>query len=910
MSSEALERLLKATDVYLSKLMHRKEPAPPSPRGGTVREQHILDDDGVDSRDEEEEFVVSTQPSLIQGEMRNYQIEGLDWLAHLTRNGVNGILADEMGLGKTLQSISILALVKERNWPEDKYPHLIVVPKSTITNWEKEFLKFCPIFKTCCLIGSQEERETIISSRVLTGDFDVLITSFDIARIEIGALRKIKFGFFILDEAHRIKNEESILSSIVRMITAERILLLTGTPLQNNLHELWAILNFIMPHIFDSAKDFDEIFNQLMLSAAAETNEIIASTLHRILRPFMLRRLKTDVARDLPDKKELYVYVPLSNLQKEIYRDIIIKNADSVLNTNSVGKVRLVNTLMQLRKCCNHPYLFPGIEPGPPFVDGPHLVMNSGKMTVLEKLVDKIIFEKSNEGNQILIFSQMTKMLDILDDFFRFKKIPHCRIDGSTASSDRQSMIDDFVSPNTDKRVFLLSTRAGGLGINLVSANFVFIFDSDFNPQSDLQAIDRAHRIGQKRPVTVYRFVTRNTVEEKIVEKAAKKMLIDRLVIQKGKFGSSKTSEDVTKDEMSHILKFGVSELFASTNESSSEDIEALMEFSEKRTSELTEKLKSFDSFILKFDNPLAVDSLGEQAEPSPLPEEVVIAAQNMVPPLPEESVILVEGPRERKPVIPAAPKRVTAPPVIKTKLAEWRAKVGGGHEYQFFQDKRLDELEKIEKEKGSLTRYEKAEQEKLMSEGFPNFSRRCFQTVTRYLEEIGYSDYAIDLITEALPEWSREEIERYIETLLSNGKKFLGPIFMSRLLNKIKKIETNTALAESRMTALDRKIKSFKSGPDDNIWVSLPVDSAPIEDNSGWTNDVDRVLLCATFAYGYGAWSAIRQLTRSCPLTCHNFAVHAKPVEEIKGRIDELLEIVEEEFPAPKSSKKRKSNP
>ena len=901
----------------MSKVMSRGKKSV-SPRNrtmseGTIREQtQSLDEDDSVSQTENEELVITSQPSLIQGQMRNYQIEGLDWLAQLTRNGVNGILADEMGLGKTLQSISILALVKERQWPEDEYPHLVVVPKSTITNWEKEFEKFCPSLKTCCLIGSQEERESIIQTRILTNDFKVLITSFDIARIEISTLRRLKFGFFILDEAHRIKNEESILSSVVRMVSAQRILLLTGTPLQNNLHELWAILNFIMPHIFDSAEDFDQIFSQIVESSGDQ--EVIASTLHRILRPFMLRRLKTDVARDLPEKKELYVYVPLAPMQKEIYRDIVLKNADSILNTNSVGKVRLVNTLMQLRKCCNHPYLFPGIEPGPPYKDGPHLMENSGKLAVIDKLIEKILFEKRSEGNQILIFSQMTKMLDILDDYLRFKQIPHWRIDGSTASSDRQAMIDDFVSPTTDKKVFLLSTRAGGLGINLVSANFVFIFDADFNPQSDLQAIDRAHRIGQKRPVTVYRFVTRNTVEEKITEKAAKKMLIDKLVIQKGKFGRRGGADEVSKDEMSHILKFGVSELFKEGQESST-DIDALMAFSEQKTTELSEKLKAFDSFILKLENPIAVDTLGngesDDLAANQLPEEVKIAAEHVTAEQADlaAGLVLVDGPRERKTVLPVVPKRTSAPPVIKTKLAEWRAKVGGGHDYQLFDDKRLDELEKIEKEKGSLTRYEKAEQEKLLSEGFPNFSKRCFQTVTRLLEEMGPGDATVDLIAQSLPDWPKEELERYVDALFKRGKKHLGNHFMVRFLNKIKKVEEQISVVESRMAALDRKIDDFnKRMKGENVWLQLPVDSAHIEEHSGWTNSVDRILLCGVYSYGYGAWREVRMLLRVFPGTCHNFKVHVKPAEEIKNRVDELLDIVLEEFPpGKKSSKKQK---
>ena len=875
----ALEELLKATDVYMSRVLARA--------------------DSEDPLETESEEVVSSQPSLILGQMRNYQIEGLDWLAQLTRNGMNGILADEMGLGKTLQSISILALAKEREWKEDAFPHLIVVPKSTITNWEKEFGKFCPSFDTCCLIGSQEERELIIESRIKTGGFKVLITSFDVLRIEIATLRKLRFGFFILDEAHRIKNAESILSSVVRSVTAERIFLLTGTPLQNNLNELWAILNFIMPRVFDSADTFDEIFNQLVHSGDQEN---VAKTLHRILRPFMLRRLKSDVARDLPLKKELYVYVSLAPLQQRLYKDIILKNADSVLHTGAVGKTRLVNTLMQLRKCCNHPYLFPGIEPGPPFLDGPHLVENAGKLAVVDKLVEKLLVEKKCEKNQILIFSQMTKMLDILDDYLRFKQIPHCRIDGSTASSDRQAMIDDFTAPETDKQVFLLSTRAGGLGINLVSANFVFLFDADFNPQSDLQAIDRAHRIGQKRPVTVYRFVSKSTVEEKITEKAAKKMLIDKLVIQKGQFGGKKREEEVSKDEMAHILKFGVSELF-STESAIDTDIEALLAFSEKKTTELTDKLKSFDSLILKFDNPLALDSLAGDLEE--VPDEVRVAAESIDPATQLDLAAMLDGPRERKPVVPAAPKRQSAPPVIKTKLAEWRAKVGGGHDYQFFDDKRLDELERMEKER-ALTRYEKAEQEKLMSEGFPNFSRRCFQTVVKFVEDLGSADTTIDRIAEAIPEWSREDLARYVDVLFASGKKFLGNHFMVRFLNKVKRVEKHNEQVESRMEALDRKLADFtKNSPEENVWASLPVDSAPIEDGSAWTNDVDRVLLCGTFYYGYGAWGALKQLVRCHPVTRWNFAAHIKTAEAVKARVDDLLEIVEEEFP--KKQKKLK---
>lgn len=901
--TEVLDRLLRETDVFLSRIMNRGQVL--SPRhtpAGTAREHPVSTDDDVTS--ESWEFLVTQQPTNIEGQMRNYQIEGLDWLAQLTRCGVNGILADEMGLGKTLQSISILALAEERGWKEAAKPHLIICPKSTITNWENEFKRFCPSLSTCCLIGSAEERLAILDSKIKKNDFKVLITSFDVARIEIATIRRIGFGFFILDEAHRIKNEESILSSIVRMVSADRIFLLTGTPLQNNLHELWAILNFIMPNIFANSTEFDQVFNAIIESGDQDQ---VASTLHRILRPFMLRRLKTDVARDLPEKKELYVHVQLSPLQRQIYKDIILKNSDSVLNTSGTGKVRLVNTLMQLRKCCNHPYLFPGVEPGPPYVDGPHLVENSGKLLVVDKLIQRILDKKSDK-NQILIFSQMTKMLDILDDYCRSRGISHCRIDGSTASSDRQLMIDDFVRTDSDKKIFLLSTRAGGLGINLVSANFVFVFDADFNPQSDLQAIDRAHRIGQKRPVTVYRFVCSKTVEEKIVEKAAKKMLIDKLVIQKGKFGRSSAGDDLSKDEISHMLRFGVSELFdESATTTVDQDIDALLAFSQEKTDQLTTKLSSFDQFVLKFDNPMDVIKAEQEENDSKIdiPEEIKIAAEIVTAEqgqLERLGGFVIDGPRERKPVVAPEPKRVNAAPVIKTKLAEWRAKVGGGHDYQFYDHQRLDALEKLEKERGALTRYEKAEQEKLMGEGFPNFSRRCFQTVTRLLEEFGPSDTTTDMIGQQVPEWSRKELERYIDTLFKHGKRFLGNHFMVRFNNKIKKIEEHNDMVESRMGALNRKINDF-SGK--NIWMELVVDSAPIEKGAPWTNDTDRVMLCGTFMFRYGAWSGLKQLLRCHPRTRLNFPLHLKSADDIKARLDELLEIVEEEFPKQKKQRK-----
>lgn len=870
--SSALNRLLEATEQYV--------------RTKTVSDEPITDDIPSSSSC----VVVTRQPSLIVNcEMRNYQLEGLDWMSQLVQNNMNGILADEMGLGKTLQSISLLALCKERGWEVSEYPHLVVCPKSTITNWEKEIRRFCPTFTPVVVIGSAEERLSILAEMKEWNSSNVILTSFDICRIEISSFRKVQFGIFILDEAHRIKNEESILSSVVREIKTMRVILLTGTPLQNDFRELWAILNFIMPEIFYSSNEFETIFESLISSG--ELDHVI-STLHRILKPFMLRRLKVDVARDLPEKKELYVYVKLTKLQKQLYKEIVLKNADTLADNASAArlpKVRLVNTLMQLRKCCNHPYLFPGIEPGPPYIEGPHLVLNSGKMMVLDRLVERIL---GGDGkNQILIFSQMTKMLDILDDYCRYRSIGHCRIDGSTQSVDRQAMIDEFSQEGTDRRIFLLSTRAGGLGINLTSANFVFIFDADFNPQSDLQAIDRAHRIGQKRPVTVYRFVCEKTVEEKIVERAARKMLIDKLVIRSSI--RRQQGDETGKDELGALLRFGVSELWNEEDEVGAElDVEKLLEFSASKTSDLEGKLSQFNQIVLKLDNPM--DALRGDAEKGAddMPDEVRAAAAEAAAAAAasaESSGWLmgeITGPRERKPLLPPKSVSSTSVAVPRTKLAEWRAKVGGGYEYQFFSDKRLDQLEAIEKV-GSLTKSQKNEQEKLLKEGFPNWSRRHFQTVIRCLEEYGRNDGIAQIIHEAIPEKSQEEIERYINALFKRGKKFLGETYIQRLAARMQKRGEVNKQIQSQMDCLDSRIKGLKG----NKWDVLPVPAVP---NQGWTIGLDRTLLCALHAYGYGEWDSVRRVLRSVPRTLHAFSVHVTSTDAIERRANELLSRIQ----------------
>ena len=433
-------------------------------------------------------------------------------MIQLCHNGINGILADEMGLGKTLQTISLLGYMK--HYKNSPGPHIVIAPKSTISNWMAEFQRWCPSLKAICLLGQKEERQAFVKEVLMGGDWNVCVTSYEMCLLERSALKKFNWRYLVIDEAHRIKNEKSKLSEIVREFRTANRLLITGTPLQNNLHELWALLNFLLPDIFNSSEDFDSWFNSS--SCLGDGDNSLITRLHSILRPFLLRRLKSDVEKSLPPKKETKLYVGLSKLQREWYTKILMKDIDVINGAGKVERMRLMNILMQLRKCANHPYLFDGVEPGPPYTTDQHLVDASGKMVVLDRLLPKL----QSQGSRVLIFSQMTRMLDILEDYCQWRNYQYCRLDGSTPHDIRQESILAFNKEESEKFIFLLSTRAGGLGINLATADIVILYDSDWNPQVDLQAMDRAHRIGQKKEVKVIRMITDSTIEERIVERA------------------------------------------------------------------------------------------------------------------------------------------------------------------------------------------------------------------------------------------------------------------------------------------------------------------------------------------------------------------------------------------------------
>ncbi|KAK6201142.1 SNF2 family N-terminal domain-containing protein, partial [Scheffersomyces amazonensis] len=479
-----------------------------------------------------------------------YQMKGLQWMVSLYNNKLNGILADEMGLGKTIQSISLITYLIERKH-EDKF--LVIVPLSTITNWTMEFEKWAPSVRVIVYKGSPQQRRSL-QHEVRLGNFQVMLTTYEYIIRERPLLCKFHYSHMIIDEGHRMKNASSKLSiTLKQYYKTKNRLILTGTPLQNNLPELWALLNFVLPRIFNSVKSFDEWFNtpfsntgtQEKIELTEEESLLIIRRLHKVLRPFLLRRLKKDVEKDLPDKVEKVLKCNLSGLQYVLYQQMLKHNAlfvgADVAGAKS-GIKGLNNKIMQLRKICNHPFVFEEVES----------ILNSSRLTNdliwrtsgKFELLDRILPKFKASGHRVLMFFQMTQVMDIMEDFLRWCDMKYLRLDGSTKAEDRQDMLKAFNAPNSEYFCFLLSTRAGGLGLNLQTADTVIIFDTDWNPHQDLQAQDRAHRIGQKNEVRILRLITNDSVEEVILERALQKLDIDGKVIQAGKFDNKSTAEE------------------------------------------------------------------------------------------------------------------------------------------------------------------------------------------------------------------------------------------------------------------------------------------------------------------------------------------------------------------------------
>ncbi|RDW76688.1 putative SNF2 family helicase/ATPase PasG [Aspergillus mulundensis] len=614
----------------------------------------------------EQELVATQQPAPVTGgKMRKYQLEGLEWLKSLWMNGLCGILADEMGLGKTVQAISLIAFFKEHNVSG---PFLISAPLSTVSNWVDEFARWTPGIKTVLYHGSRDERAQLRKKFMnlrdqKSADFPVICTSYEICMNDRKFLAQYQWRYIIVDEGHRLKNMNCRLIKELLSYNSANRLLITGTPLQNNITELWSLLHFLLPEIFNDLNSFQNWFDfSSVLDSNGQTDGIerrkrsLVSTMHSILKPFLLRRVKTDVETALPKKREYILYAPLTTEQKELYREILngtgrqyleekaterllaknetlrsgslkrsasssvastpnkslrssrdstpgsrasstrrrraprsykdisdrefdsklrkleqgleedldieesideseqeeIERANTIkLAKREIAQKKMQNPVMQARLACNSPHNFYWPWTEDPSAIDETLVTASGKMLLLDRLIPSLL----KKGHKILIFSQFKTQLDILQEWAtQLRSWNCCRIDGAISQADRRDQIKAF---NSDKnyKIFLLSTRAGGQGINLVAADTVILFDSDWNPQQDLQAQDRAHRIGQTRPVIVYRLATKGTVEQTLLEKADSKRRLERLVIQKGKFKSLLSESTVSRDDVDELRR-------------------------------------------------------------------------------------------------------------------------------------------------------------------------------------------------------------------------------------------------------------------------------------------------------------------------------------------------------------------
>ncbi|XP_059142940.1 transcription activator BRG1-like isoform X3 [Physella acuta] len=500
---------------------------------------------------------ISEQASiLVNGKLKEYQLKGLEWLVSLYNNNLNGILADEMGLGKTIQTIALITYLMERKHVNG--PFLIIVPLSTLSNWMLEFDKWAPSVVKIPYKGSPNVRRTL-APQLKSTKFNVLLTTYEYIIKDKATLSKIRWKYMIIDEGHRMKNHHCKLTVILNSYyNAPNRLLLTGTPLQNKLPELWALLNFLLPSIFKACATFEQWFNApfAMTGEKVELNQeetlLIIRRLHKVLRPFLLRRLKKEVESQLPEKVEYVIKCDMSALQRLIYnhmqtRGVLLTDGSEKDKKGKAGTKTLMNTIMQLRKICNHPFMFQHIEEAIAdhigihgSISGPELYRSSGKFELLDRILPKL----KQTDHKVLLFCQMTSLMSIMEDYFVYRGFRYLRLDGTTKSEDRGQLLTMFNAKDSPYFIFLLSTRAGGLGLNLQTADTVVIFDSDWNPHQDLQAQDRAHRIGQKNEVRVLRLMTVNSVEERIQAAARYKLNVDSKVIQAGMFDNKSTTTE------------------------------------------------------------------------------------------------------------------------------------------------------------------------------------------------------------------------------------------------------------------------------------------------------------------------------------------------------------------------------
>ncbi|KAK0373817.1 SNF2 family domain-containing protein [Colletotrichum limetticola] len=506
----------------------------------------------------DKEFVKLAQqpPGLRRGKLMEYQIEGVNWMLWNYHSEKNAILADEMGLGKTVQVVGLISTLVHGD--PKCWPFLVVVPNSTCPNWRREIKQWAPDLRVVTYHGGKQAQELAYKYELFPRGSQeikahVVVMSYDSAQDDRTKhlFRSVQWAGLVVDEGQRLKNDKSLLYTALRSMRFPFRLLLTGTPLQNNKRELFNLLQFIDPT--QNAAKLDEEFQELNAQNLPE--------LHGRIKQYFLRRTKAQVLKFLPPMAQIIVPVSMSILQEKLCKSIIAKSPDLIKaifaddKVNKKDRGSLNNILMQLRKCLCHPFMYSeAVEERT--VDQvqlhENLVSASGKLMLLNIMLPKL----KERGHRVLIFSQFLNQLDIIEDFLNGLGFQYRRLDGSLSSREKQKYIDDYNEPNSPVFAFLLSTRAGGVGINLATADTVIILDPDFNPHQDIQAISRAHRIGQKHKVLCFQLMTKNSAEEKIMQIGRKKMALDHVLIE--------AMDDVGESEdLESILKFGASALFS-----------------------------------------------------------------------------------------------------------------------------------------------------------------------------------------------------------------------------------------------------------------------------------------------------------------------------------------------------------
>ncbi|KAI0007082.1 P-loop containing nucleoside triphosphate hydrolase protein [Xylariaceae sp. FL0662B] len=811
------------------------------------------------------------QPSYVQGgELRGFQLTGLNFLALNWCRANNVILADEMGLGKTVQTVAFLSWL--RNERKQEGPFLIVAPLSVIPAWCDTFNHWAPDLNYVVYLGNAEARNTIREHELLLNGnpkkhkFNVLVTSYEYILMDADFLRSIKWQVLAVDEAHRLKNKEAKLYSELMSFGAPAKILITGTPIQNNLAELSSLLDFLNPGKVCIDEDLDTL-------AAADAQAKLQD-LHQSIAPYILRRTKETVESDLPPKTEKIIRVELSDVQLEYYKNILTRNYAALNEGNNGQKSSLLNIVMELKKVSNHPYMFPGAEDK--VLNGSErredqikgLIASSGKMMLLDQLLAKL----KKDNHRVLIFSQMVKVLDILGDYLRLRGYQFQRLDGTIGAGPRRLAINHFNAEDSADFCFLLSTRAGGLGINLMTADTVIIFDSDWNPQADLQAMARAHRIGQRKPVTVYRLVSKETIEEEVLERARNKLLLEYLAIQAGVTDDGKAFREEFKqkglrmdeaksaEDIQWVLKMRSQKMFEqSGNQERLEqlDIDSILENAEVTKTKVDDKINlstggiDWDNFMQYTD--VKVDDLA-------LDWDQIIPADQLAA-LKAEEDQKKEDEYLAKELEANAPRRAALKSSRPNGDSERAERIAKKREREQLKQERLEE------QRAMLSDPRRPLNEKETRNLIRAFMRYGFieDRPDELLRDARLSDRDRGFIGELLQDLvsaSREAMEKNNDEIRAQEqqtKKKLTKKDIKAVMfdfGEVKKINAETILDRPPQLRLLRRV--LNELPDYRSF-QLPEATKAAHYSCEWGPREDGMLLIGIDRYGFGAWTQIR---------------------------------------------------